>query len=243
MRFRIAVCDNDKIFVTQLKKSIEEIIEQKRIDCEVEIFLSGQALIEEIEKGNTFHGIFMDVQLNDENGLNISIEIKKYLENVSIILMSAFVNHAVYGYRMGACRFLLKGSNEFNDDLEDAIAYISQIYLSDIRWEIFAFVEGKERVRLNKISYIESHGHLLHFYIWKNDELVKRILRDRLDMIEDRISSVNYCRIHKSYLINMKYIKMIDGNVVILKHGKSMKISQSRMKNVCKEYTVYLERA
>lgn len=239
MRFRIAVCDDDIIYLNQLKASIEDIIEQKRIDYDIEIFSSGQALLEEIRNGNTFHGIFLNVQLNNENGLDISKEVKKHLKNTYVVLVSTFINYAVSGYRVDACRFLLKGGSEFDSELEEAIDYISKNYLADIRWEIFSFIEGKEKVRLNEISYIESHGHLLYFHIWQNGGLVKRTLREKLDIIEEQIASINYCRIHKSYLINMRDMQKVDGNMVILKYGKSMKISQSRMKNVQEEYEEY----
>ncbi len=65
-------------------------------------------LIREIKRGNTFHGIFLDVQLQDENGFDISKEIRGYLENTYVVLVSEFINHAVSGYRVDACRFLLK---------------------------------------------------------------------------------------------------------------------------------------
>lgn len=242
MRFKIAVCDDDIIYLNQLKESIEDIIEQKKIDYDLEIFLSGQTLLEEIKNGNTFHGIFLNVQLNNENGLDISKDIRGHLENTYVILMSAFIDYAVSGYRVDACRFLLKGSREFDSELEEAIDYILKNYLSDIRWEIFPFIEGKEKVRLNEISYIESHGHLLYFHIWQKGGLVKRTLREKLDIIEEQIASINYCRIHKSYLINMRDVEKIDDNMMILKYGKSMKISQSKMKDVQKEYEEYRER-
>ncbi len=78
------------------------------------------------------------------------------------MLVTAYVNYALDGYKVKASRFLLK------DDLEQTQQECMDDILREIRQEErvveFGFVEGNVRLKVDDIIYIETSKHKNVFY-------------------------------------------------------------------------------
>lgn len=63
---------------------------------------------------------------------------------------------------------------------------------------------------------------------------------DRLDEVEKKLQqygfSHNFCRVHQSFLVNMKYAKDVERYKVTLENGTEISISKKYYKDVEKEY-------
>ena len=55
-----------------------------------------------------------------------------------------------------------------------------------------------------------------------------------------RISNPNFIRTHKSYLVNMRYIKNIDQRIITLDNDVNVSISHGKRSDVMKTYHHYL---
>lgn len=60
---------------------------------------------------------------------------------------------------------------------------------------------------------------------------------EKLDVIDAEIGSAGFCRIHKSYLVNMKYVEDIERYKLLLKDGTSLNIAKSRYLVVRETFT------
>lgn len=74
---------------------------------------------------------------------------------------------------------------------------------------------GKENINffIDKLVYITSQGNYVSFYIKKENDLKEAILRATLTRVaKDLQDYKNIIRCHKSYIINISFVKEISGN-------------------------------
>lgn len=92
-------------------------------------------------------------------------------------------------------------------------------------------------VHRNEIIYIESYGRKIHFYV--KDEIYT--VNSKLDEVERCLNDRNFLRIHKSFLINMRFIEKMKCYQVYLKTGFVLPISKARYIDVRETYLFWKE--
>ncbi len=83
---------------------------------------------------------------------------------------------------------------------------------------------------IKNIMYVESRKNKVHYVIHNVVEDISDYIR--LDEVERKIKEYGFIRIHKSYLVNIRYIKKIRWSDVMLKNGKTLPIPKSKYKVV-----------
>ena len=83
---------------------------------------SGRKILGEIKSGERPEAIFLDINMDDMDGLTVAKCIREEMEDVPIILVTAYMNYALDGYKVRASRFLVKDEldktiNEAMDDI------------------------------------------------------------------------------------------------------------------------------
>lgn len=99
----------------------------------------------------------------------------------------------------------------------------------------FSFVEGTIRLKINDIIYIETARHKNIFYTQEESYSIYK----KLDEIEDELQGFGFVRIHKSFLINMRYIKKISSYIMTLTTGKEISVPKARYAEVKKQYGLF----
>ncbi len=73
------------------------------------------------------------------------------------------------------------------------------------------------RIKINDIIYIEGMGKYVRFHI-RNADPVTALLT--IAGLEEKLSRDRFVRIHKSFIIAIPFLSMINGNTVYLEHTK-----------------------
>ena len=85
-------------------------------------------------------------------------------------------------------------------------------------------LKSKAVIDANKLQYIKSDGHYLEFYIDGKDK--PEIDRNSLINILETLTAQQFVRIHKSYIVNVFHIKIINSTKLMLKNGKWINLSR-----------------
>ena len=101
----------------------------------------------------------------------------------------------------------------------------------------FCFQEGEKNISLEKIIYIESNLHKLTFHIF-DEGIVQYTMYETLNKISEMVSE-NFVRIHQSYLVNMRFVRSIDGNQMLLSNGETLLIARSKLKETRIRVAIY----
>ena len=230
---RIAVCDDSSKDREMLIALLRKYERSKAIEFEIEEYDSGETLLENVAALQDYRIIFVDISMEQMSGLEAAAEIKSLYPGVRIVLVTAYINYALEGYKVKASRFLVK------DDLPTTITECMDALVGEIEQETqimeFPFVEGKIRLRINDIIYIETAKHKNVFYTKEGSYSIYK----KLDEIENELQVFDFVRVHLSFLVNMRYIRKISSYVLTLTTGKEISVPKTRYAEVKKQYTLY----
>jgi two-component system LytT family response regulator len=159
--------------------------------------------------------VFLDINLPDGTVFQLLDQLNKI--DFKIIFVTAFQEHAIKAFRYSAIDFLLKPLNP--DDFMQAVAKVKKenrlddmekkmaLLLRNInRIEKIALstMEGLQMVAIEDVIRCKSESNYTCFYMINGDKL---LVSKTLKEFDELLSNDGFYRIHKSHLINIKYIK------------------------------------
>lgn len=136
---------------------------------------------------------------------------------VPIINQSEMMFHLLDYYPLCFIR-----KNHLKEDIEKCIVLLNEIYHQAEKLITFKIRYSYIQLKCSNISYIESYGHYLLVHTNNNEYRVREKLSTTL-----RNLSSNFIQVHKSYIINKKYIKQINSNEIVLLSGMSIPIGKT----------------
>ena len=177
--------------------------------------------------------IFLDIEMPHFSGIEFLNTIEK---KPLIIFTTAYSDYAVEGFNLGAVDYLVKPI-PFHRFLKSVVraqqifnpATAAQSISENIAPESeqdFMFVRAEyENVKMNfsDILFIEGLKDYVKIYTTDNKFTLTLI---SLIKLENLLSSKGFSRIHRSYIINIKHVKSIQKNKVLIS-DKRIPISES----------------
>ena len=177
----IIICDDSpkdrKILIELLQNYAQE-----RNECfEITEHDSGLRLCEDEASLQKCQLVFLDINMEDMDGLKTAMKIKEEYPKLPVVLVTAYMNYALDGYKVKASRFLLKDNlvETIGECMDDLIAEIQK----NSRILEFPFVEGTIRLHADDIIYIETARHKNIFYTPKGCYSIYR----KLDELETEL--------------------------------------------------------
>ena len=178
--------------------------------------------------------IFLDIEMPHFSGIDFLNAIDK---KPLIIFTTAYSDYAVEGFNLGAVDYLVKPI-PFHRFLKSVMRaqqlFQSQNTTSVVTPKIvapemepdFMFVRSEyENVKINFLDILFIEGLKDYVKIYTTDNKFTLTLIS-LIKLENLLSSKGFARIHRSYIINIKYVKSIQKNKVLIA-DKRIPISES----------------
>lgn len=233
---KIAICDDEKRDIKRLVSVLEKYSEDKQMDVSIYTYETASDLIAAMSE-NEWDIIFLDINMEGMDGLSLAGRIREKDEEVPIILVTAFINYALDGYKVRASRFLVK------DDLDKTLPECMDDICIQLQKKkknmLFNCVEGDVDIMLSEIVFIETTGHKSIIHLGSEDYH----LYESMDELENRLKVYGFIRVHQSYMVNIRHIRSINNYVLTLDTGYEIKIPKARYKQVRQERALYVGKA
>ena len=110
--FRIAICDDEKIFRDDLKEILIRYMTDRGIMLEIDTFSSGKEFVELGIEMVKYKIVFLDINMDELDGIMTAKKIRENSKDMFIVFVTAFVNYTIEGYKVDAVRYIL---NEIDD--------------------------------------------------------------------------------------------------------------------------------
>lgn len=231
----IAICDDEPEFCSGLEKILIKILDDRCIEYDIDVFDTGEELCEKIKTDDISYDydlLFLDIEFPKMNGVDIGKYIRRQLKNqiVQIVYVSSKREYAMELFDFRPLNFLIKPIEE--KDILTVIEQFEEINEKDNY--LFKFKKGREfyKIPINKILYFERKGRKI--YVHLHDE--EYDYYDSLELIYENLKQYNFLHIHKSYLVNYRFIKIMAYEYVILSDGTKIPISQAKREQTRKEF-------
>ena len=229
----ILICDDDKKDMERLERLIKQYDDRKHIGADVSCYEYGTALINALDSREP-DIIFLDINMDEMDGLTLAGKIREKYEDVPIVLVTAFINYALDGYKVRASRFLVK------DDLDKILPECMDDICKQIRKRtkhlLFSCVEGDVDITLSEIIFIETSGHKSVIHLATQDYH----LYESMDELEGKLGAYGFIRVHQSFMVNVRHVRSINNYIMTLDTGYEIKIPKARYKQVRQERALYV---
>lgn len=227
MYISVAVCDDYLSVCSQIEDILVSIFNELSIKYDIDVFNSGKVLCDEMLRTN-YDIVFLDIQLPEMNGVDIGGYIRDKLKNevVQIAYISAREEYAMELFDYRPINFLVKPITY------EKIRKVIDKYLviSEQDNHIFTYKKGYEffKIPMSDILYFEN-----------NNRKVRIVTKDSVDEFYDSMENIysvvklnKFLFIHKSTIVNYRYIKKLSYEQVTMTDGRVFSISQSRRKSI-----------
>ena len=241
--FRVAFCDDDKAFIKPFGDAVGEALKRCGITSDISSF-SSAAFMLEVHRAEPFDAVFLDIDMPDVNGFSAAKEIAAAYPACLIVFVTSH-NELVYdSFEFRPMNFIVKQEREVMlPKLERVIRQLADELVQNEKIVLENSERGRFSVGLSEIVYIESSDHDVLYHIVGLDEPQR--VRAKLSQTEQEYSARDFVRIHKKYLVNLRYVFNIDltRECVILKTGIELPMGRSCKSSVDQQLTAYLKRA
>jgi two-component system LytT family response regulator len=165
--------------------------------------------------------MFVDINMPDLNGLDF---VKSLTQKPQIIFTTAYSEYAIEGFQVDALDYLLKPISYavFLKSASKAKTWFElnhkqQESVQTTQDSLFVKSEYKMvRIFLSEIKYIESANEYIQIHLI-NDEPVTTLIR--LKAMEEQLPKDKFMRVHRSFIVNLDRIKVIERNRIVFDHN------------------------
>ena len=229
MTYKIAVCDDESVICRTIYGMIKDISKLIDIRFETDCFSSGEELCDEM-KSNPYDLIFLDIELSRMNGIAVGKYIRENLNNetVQIAYISSKQQYAMELFESRPINFLIKPITS-----EKILTIIEKLLkLHAVDTQIFKFKVRQEYIKLpmSEIIYFSSSGRTVTLVSLDKSYT----FYDTLEDIYSEIKNRHFLYIHKSFIVNYRYVRQYEYEQVTLLDGTVLPISQPRRKLIRK---------
>jgi len=234
---KIAICDDENIFLEQMKEYIENVFFHVPVIYSVKCFSSGEDLFQDIERNYFYDIIFMDISMGGMSGVETGAKLRNYFDFMKTILIyvSAYDNRAKEVFHFNTHRFLSKPINFtlFEEALVSGYklwknAQAKHIIIKDRS-------VGQVTLPLKDILYFEvTRSHRVDVVT----EQYKYTAYEKLSDIYEQLENSGFLLIHHSSIVNFDYIRLMTYDKVTMTDGKTLQISGPKRSDVRKQYAL-----
>lgn len=234
---KIAICDDNSIICTTLEQILIRLLNKMPVKYDIDIFNTGERICEYLKK-ETYHIIFLDIELPEKSGIDVGIYLRETLQNdiTQIAFISSHKHYANSLFDLRPINFLVKPL------IEEKVKKVMDTYfrITKHNEQIFSYRKGTTHynILLDKIIFFENINRKIKIVtIDSEDEFY-----DNIEQLYEKLNDYNFLLIHKSYLINFRYIKTMKYDQVTMINDMVLPISQTRRKEFNHTYSEILRR-
>lgn len=215
------IVDDEPLALEIIETYIQQIPDIQLVKKCENAFEANEAL-----KSNAIDLMFLDIQMPQLSG----IDFLKTLSNPPcVIFTTAYPDYAVEGFELNAVDYLLKpislerflkAVNKVSEKLSAKRLEHDSVQ-NDVADDFFFVKADKKLVKINfdEILYIEG----LKDYVIIRQESGRVITLQTMKSLEERLPMQKFKRVHRSFIVNIKKITAILGNMVELMEAGKLK--------------------
>ncbi len=178
--------------------------------------------------------VFLDIRMPKLTGLDF---LRTLQHQPLVIITSAYEEYALESFDLAVCDYLLKPFR-FDRFLKAVNRALEMHELKNHATktkptnngaaqeeEQIAIKADKKHVlvKLNTLQYLESLGNYVK--VWSDDGFL--LTPRTLSSFEEQLPSETFIRIHKSFILNKKFVHYMEGHTIFLTNGKQVPIGKN----------------
>ncbi|PQJ73716.1 LytR/AlgR family response regulator transcription factor [Polaribacter butkevichii] len=168
--------------------------------------------------------LFLDIQMPDLTGIEFS---KMLPKETRVIFTTAFDQYALEGFKVEALDYLLKPFDyaEFLAAANKANTWFELVkgkqhkMVSEEKEFLFVKSEYKQlRIKLADVLYFEGLKDYIKIWVKDNPKAILTLMS--LKSLEEELPETNFMRVHRSFIISLKNVEVIERSQIIINNQR-----------------------
>lgn len=231
---RILLADDDPVFLSRMEHLLMQYAAQRQLNIQIGAYtrddMSGFIL-------QPYDIAFLDIDFGNRRGAGIDLarRLRQKRNDAIIIFVTSYVEYAPEGYELRAFRYLLK--TDVDAKLE---AYFSQaVEHFTTKREVVSIQNNGEIINLavDDILYLESEN--TRYISICSAEILTSTAAIHPCRALKKTPAAWFLRIQKSYLVNMRHIKKLQCNEVVIENGLKLPVSEKNYREIKRAYLLW----
>ncbi len=229
----IGICDDEYIHRQHVKELCERFFTEEPQEYKYIEFTSGEEVLQFSE--HKLHLLFLDIEMEGISGIDVLHNIEESDFVWRVVFVTSHEEQVFNTFGVKTLGFMRKPAK----------------YDEFVKWVKVALKENKENIiyecdteqqkcyiSLGNIFYLEAAGNYTYFY--EKDK--KYLVSGKLKVWQEKMERTSMVRIHKSYLINMLYVKKWETDKVVLVNGVDIPLGRQYKKQAKEIYFEFVRR-
>lgn len=234
----IAICDDEKFYLSHCQSIIENLFAKQEICFEylIDCYTSGEQLIHACSFGKQYDLVYLDIKMQKLCGFDTAKGLRKLDEKALIIFLTSFQNYVFNSFEYQPFWFLNKPISE--EKFNHVFKCAAQKILGDknVMHSFYSRESGQVCLEINKIIYLESSLRKIIIHTSNDRYSYYGTLKEEMEKFKKH----NFTRSHNAFLVNMSYINRIEKTEIVLKDSNRIPISEHKYKSVIDSFTRFV---
>lgn len=219
----MAVCDDENAITNQIETLLDDISKRENIPIEVDVFYSGHTLEQQILAGKKYDLIYLDIQMENGDGIAAAETIRKTDENALFVYVSGYDKYMMDLFRLDVFSFIKKPIEKTR--FEKIFLNANERICRQRFYFVYRYKNTEYKLPCTDIMYFESSGRKI--IIHRRDGATESF-NGKLSDVEKQLQAgkIPFLRTHKSYFVNYHYIKARTKTDVTLTDGTKLPVSK-----------------
>lgn len=239
MNYKIAVCDDDPIFIKETTNLIINYQFERDIDLTLSPFTSSKSLLANFRHANDYQIVFLDIEMPELNGIELASIIRSSIDrHVFIVFVSSYPEYMHDSFKVHPYNYLQKPVSketlfevldEIRLDLEDNNCYFTIDDINNI----------STALNFNDVLYIKtinSKKGLLEFCLTDKKFTAKGTLKEWTK----KLTRFSFQKCHSSFLVNIAHIHFFSDSELTMDNLDKLPLSRRRRKELEAAYKQHL---
>lgn len=231
---RIVICDDNAEILDCLQEWICAQFSPERV--KLFSFASAKDLAEAVAQGLRADIAILDILLGKENGIALAKQLFPSAAQTQVIFITGYVEYCSAVYETEHIYFLLKPLQRqaFQQAMDKAL----RAWQNARKGELLVQTKRSiQRIPFTSIRYLESMGRKVRLYC--QDEVVECYAT--LSVLANDLPGC-FVSCHKSFLVNLDYVKKMEANQFVLTGNEEIPISQAKRGHAKRCFLDYVSR-
>lgn len=228
----IAVCDDEPHMRAEIADEVAFYMDKTNIQYKIYSFDSADSLL---ASGKEFSLIFLDIQMDGTDGITAAKKLREKDRDCVLIFITVLRDYVFEAFDVEAANYLIKPIERAH--LKNTLdRVLSRMKNSKERYLPIRQRQGNTLIKLSEILYFEVIGRKVHIHC--RQENIDYY--EKLDNLQTILPN-DFYRCHRSYLINLNYVRGYDHGMVQLENGEMIPLSRLRQQDFAQTMLSYLK--
>ena len=226
---KIVICDDMQEDLDLISTYIMKCANDLNIEIECNTYMNGNDLLNAIN--DELDVVFLDIDMPKPNGMDIANSINEKFPELNIVFITNHSNLVFDVIKFRPLGFVRK--NQIEDEMKQTLIRVqNEIFNNSV---IF---QNLMAIKINDIFYMESKGHNIEIHTKEKVQTIRATMGE----YEQKLKPYGFVRIHKGFIVNMKFICRINGRIVKLDNGIELISGGNYNKNVREAYAKFISK-